>query len=438
MTVNLYRRRSSGLDLVSQVTSIIMLCILLPYSYAGSYRNMSNLHKDLRSNYNRDIRPLSNQSSSIAINIMYTLTSLNEFDAVNGRMVTTGSLYVTWMDEMITWLPSDYDDIKTIKMRETFVWAPTFVVANGADDIYIKGTKSEDSTVLYDNTGKASLILSGLISTTCDPDITYYPYDVHQCNLQFTTKEPMNEVSLNFDAVFILPGADSNLFWKLEYSEMRAYNVQNTNTFIEVTFALERRPTFSLYNILVPVCLLNFVNLLAFVLPADSGERVSFATTILLTISVYMTIMSNSIPNTSDPVSILTISLMIKLINSSLIVLTVIGTLNIYRLSDVTPIPSWLSRMLCLHKNSIRKIKIRGSRIGQKLEMSDLKTEHCRTNCDIEVKGATTMEQKKMPDSSITWSKVGRSLDYMLLLVFSLVISIETIFHMVRIICRRG
>ncbi|XP_021357144.1 uncharacterized protein LOC110452793 [Mizuhopecten yessoensis] len=365
---------------------------------------MSILHSDLLMSYNRDIRPIQNQSSVLDIQVSYAIKSLNDFDSVNGRMATTGSLYCLWRDEMMTWNPSDYGNIEKVRMRETVVWAPTILVPNGADDIYIKTTNHEDSSVLYDSTGMASFVISGVMTTTCDPDITYYPYDKHNCSLQFSTQEPMNEVSLHFNNRFILPGADSNLLWKFDNLDTRSYNIQNTNTVIEITLTLERRPTYLLYSISIPLCLLNFSNLLAFVLPADSGERVSFATTMLLTLSMFMIIMSDSIPNSSDPVSILTISLMIKLTTSSLIVFTVIVTLNVYRLSDTTPIPLWLLRVLCFHKN----IRVRDSSVEHNRGMNDPEDEHPKktkaNNIGIDpVIGATQIEPEPRMQHSFTW-----------------------------------
>ncbi|XP_069125525.1 acetylcholine receptor subunit alpha-1-A-like [Argopecten irradians] len=328
---------------------------------------------------------------------------------------------------MITWEPQDYGDIREVRMRKSVMWSPTFVVVNGADDISINGIKHEEVSILYDNTGMASLLLSGVMTTTCDPDITYYPYDVHICVLQFTTKEPRTGVRISLLDIHKLSGANSNLLWNLGYSEIRTCDPENIGTFIEVAFTIERRPTYLIYNIILPVCLLNFLNLLVFVLPADSGERISFATTMLLTLSVYMTIMSDSIPNTSDPVSILKISLMTKLIISSLIILSVVLTSNIYRLNDHTPTPLWLLRLLCFNK----EIERRNLNGGNESDVSD-------TEIDPPKKIYFDFEHDAGKRRNVTWSQIGRSLDYMMLGIFTLVTVIETIFNMVRIMCRIG
>ncbi|OWF48659.1 Acetylcholine receptor subunit alpha-1-B [Mizuhopecten yessoensis] len=434
-----YKRSSFLTHLAVQAAIIVNYCTVVSGTDAISYRNMSKLHADLLVNYNRYIRPLQDQRSTMNISVIYTFKSLNDFDAVNGRMVTTGSLFARWRDEMMTWVPHEYGDIENVRMRETVVWVPTILLTNGADDVYIKGIKREDSSIVFDSKGMASFLLSGVMTSTCDPDITYYPYDKHNCSLQFTTQEPMNEISLYLSDIIMLPEADSNLLWELNNFHISTYSFLYYNTFIEISLTLERRPTYLIYTIILPISLLNFINLLAFVLPADSGERVSFATTILLTLSVYMTIMSDSIPNTSDPVSILTISLMIKLAMSSLIVLTVIMTLNLYHLSDATPVPGWLLRVLCFQRRTGNTDTKNDFKLENRTHTYEIETNITR---HLEIEEANeereAEEKQREPLYSTTWSAVGRVLDYILLAVFTLITVTETTYNMVRISNRIG
>jgi hypothetical protein len=47
--------------------------------------------------------------------------------------------------------------------------------------------------------------------------------------------------------------------------------------------------------------LMCILNIFVFLLPADSGERVGYAITVLLAIAVFLTISSDSLPATSNP-----------------------------------------------------------------------------------------------------------------------------------------
>ncbi|XP_055954375.1 neuronal acetylcholine receptor subunit alpha-7-like [Patella vulgata] len=52
-------------------------------------------------------------------------------------------------------------------------------------------------------------------------------------------------------------------------------------------------------NIILPVLFLSFMGALVFMLPADAGEKISLAITILLAYIVFLTIVSESMPQTS-------------------------------------------------------------------------------------------------------------------------------------------
>ncbi|XP_021357670.1 uncharacterized protein LOC110453148 [Mizuhopecten yessoensis] len=54
-------------------------------------------------------------------------------------------------------------------------------------------------------------------------------------------------------------------------------------------------------NTLVPTCIIGLLNVLVFLIPAESGERVSFSITVLFAMAVFMTIVTDSLPSNSEP-----------------------------------------------------------------------------------------------------------------------------------------
>ncbi|XP_062615149.1 CHRNA7-FAM7A fusion protein-like [Saccostrea cucullata] len=60
----------------------------------------------------------------------------------------------------------------------------------------------------------------------------------------------------------------------------------------------------------MPIILMEILQMFVFLLPENSGDRVSFSVTILLSIAVYLTIVSEQIPKSSEPaISVLAIKL---------------------------------------------------------------------------------------------------------------------------------
>lgn len=70
----------------------------------------------------------------------------------------------------------------------------------------------------------------------------------------------------------------------------------------DVTFYIHlgRRPRFYTLNLIFPCVLMAAMALLGFLLPPDSGEKVSLEITVLLSLSVFMLMVSEIMPPTSE------------------------------------------------------------------------------------------------------------------------------------------
>ncbi|XP_059159023.1 neuronal acetylcholine receptor subunit beta-4-like [Physella acuta] len=101
---------------------------------------------------------------------------------------------------------------------------------------------------------------------------------------------------------------------------------------VNIQFFVKRRPTFLLINIILPVVFLSFLNLLVFVIPVESGDKISYGITVLLALSVYMSIVSSLLPSSSLTTPKLTLYLFILLIIS---MLTVIDSIVIVVLDNL-------------------------------------------------------------------------------------------------------
>ena len=74
---------------------------------------------------------------------------------------------------------------------------------------------------------------------------------------------------------------------------------------LKFSITIRRRPLFHLLNTLFPVILMAFLTVIVFKLPPESGERIGLSLTILLAFAVYLTLISESIPQTSMSASLL-------------------------------------------------------------------------------------------------------------------------------------
>ena len=74
---------------------------------------------------------------------------------------------------------------------------------------------------------------------------------------------------------------------------------------LKFSIRIRRRPLFHMLNTLFPVILMAFLTVIVFKLPPESGERIGLSLTILLAFAVYLTLISESIPQTSLSASLL-------------------------------------------------------------------------------------------------------------------------------------
>ncbi|XP_062583249.1 acetylcholine receptor subunit delta-like [Saccostrea cucullata] len=81
---------------------------------------------------------------------------------------------------------------------------------------------------------------------------------------------------------------------------------------------------------LAPILLLSLLNPLVFVLPVESGERVSYAITIFLSFAVFMTLLSDNIPKSSEPMSLMSYFLIITMSMSTLISVLAVVTMRFH------------------------------------------------------------------------------------------------------------
>ncbi|XP_050390063.1 acetylcholine receptor subunit delta-like [Patella vulgata] len=74
---------------------------------------------------------------------------------------------------------------------------------------------------------------------------------------------------------------------------------------ITLQITLSRYPLFYVLTIILPICLLVVLNPVVFLVPAESGEKISLPVSILLAYSVILSALSELLPEVSENISIL-------------------------------------------------------------------------------------------------------------------------------------
>ena len=227
-----------------------------------------------------------------------------------------------------------------------------------------------------------------------------------------------------------------------EWSIMRTVaNVTVENNFITFWFTLKRKSLFHTVNVLLPVAFMSLITLFTFLIPVESGERVSYSITCLLAIAVFLTLVSDNLPKTSNPMSVMCYYLMIMLIISILICLTTIINLRMYFSDKDANAPAWCEPfvrvMLC--KCKARGPKDREAKINQSDQIKCMQGSSKSSSSRYMVHDKEILHHgvNKMDEMSylsrdnhrqkfVSWKEVSFAVDKVCLLLFTVTIMLVT------------
>ena len=105
------------------------------------------------------------------------------------------------------------------------------------------------------------------------------------------------------------PKVDTALFrpngvWALVDSST-VYRVEDQYATARFVIYLSRKPEYFTYTLIYPCVMLSMLMFLVYLLPPESGEKISLQITVLLSFTVFQLIVTSSMPQTSDFVPII-------------------------------------------------------------------------------------------------------------------------------------
>ena len=181
---------------------------------------------------------------------------------------------------------------------EDQIWAP-LVNINSKHNFYDLRVKH----IVYPS-GRVSYTGVGRIEHSCQLDMTYFPYDIQTCSFSFSTLEEDQASACISPAPAIgkLNGFIENGDWEvLDVYATSSVIGGYTSGFccVYVNIKLKRRPTYYTLNLFLPVVTISLLGQLTFMVPVESGERLAYSLTVLLSQSVYATSVSSLMPRSS-------------------------------------------------------------------------------------------------------------------------------------------
>lgn len=145
------------------------------------------------------------------------------------------------------------------------------------------------------------------LRSSCKVDITFFPFDEQECLMKFGS---WTYDQAQVDIVKKSAEVDmSNYITNGEWAFMRSKIVRNEVVYpistavypdVTVSVIIHRLILYYILNIIFPCVWLNILSLLAFCLPPDAGEKITLGITVLLSYSVFMLLIAENMPPTSE------------------------------------------------------------------------------------------------------------------------------------------
>jgi len=225
---------------------------------------------------------------------------------------------------------------------------------------------------------------------------------------------------LGGDKGIVLSDFQENSAWTVTTTSWKVEE-EKVDAAIIFTITLKRKPLFFLISVIVPVCMLAVLNICVFLLPCDSGEKSGYAMTVFLAFAVFLTIVSSTLPQNSEKISLISVFLIVQTVASTLITIIALGMLRVSHFPEDKPVPSWIVNLLkcCTCRNKTTPTVTPASD-------ADLRVTTIENKVDLE-KDITDPE-KSTKDSKLTWKDVVNFFDLVFLVVFSLALILSGIF----------
>ena len=324
-----------------------LICLCFDYSLSGNNTEL-DLHNKLFSSYNPDVKPLKNASEPIEISMKLTIMSIDNIDEKKQSFSVRGYLEVSWTDEYLTWDSSKYQGVTAINVQNKNIWLPDLALRN----VFSRPTELGQGSgrAVVNNKGLVIIWPYNLYTVACGIKIRHFPFDIQTCELLFLSwTNPSSAMRLKPANTIELKSYRKNGEWELASHSVIFYQEpfgNDTWDIAKITFSLKRKSLFQVMNIIAPILCITLLNLTCFVVPAESGEKIALCISMFLTLAVFLSTITDLLPESSDEVSILSIYVCLQLLGSGITVICTVISLYLYH-RDQTQHINVLFLLLC-------------------------------------------------------------------------------------------
>ncbi|XP_041376841.1 neuronal acetylcholine receptor subunit beta-3-like [Gigantopelta aegis] len=282
----------------------------------------------LLDSYYKFSHPYKENEADFSMIAVFTLVSLIDLDQRKETFSFTGHLGFQWLDPDLSWEHTEYAaNVSNMNFEADDIWTPQVQIGNGVGTLVLN---PESFRLRADPSGLVTMTTFNQFYTKCTLDMTSYPFDTQLCFLAIILKPKSVKVKMLVYQKTLMNSVPSNTEWTLEDVSVSSINMTQYNFVINsVGFSIRRKSTFYVMNVIFPMLLLSVLNACVFVLPAESGEKISFLISILVSYAVFLIFIIEVMPKSETP-SRMAIYLVLVLAQSCLAIVATLALLNFH------------------------------------------------------------------------------------------------------------
>ncbi|XP_019620628.1 PREDICTED: uncharacterized protein LOC109467134 [Branchiostoma belcheri] len=259
-----------------------------------SVNHRQRLQKDLLEISSAGLPP-----ENVIVNFKGSVEQVVDLDEKKEQLVASVVIDFTWQDSRLNWDPKYYDNVTTLSVRGSDIWAPTLILKRNADPVY-KGLE-KNVPVRMSRSGLVEWRVETLTTTVCDADPFFFPADIMECDICFSAATAIAQTiqceggrsadNMGNSPCNSYSAAKTEGEW---YRKDKIFAKDNREACLAVH--LSRIPLFHIATTVGPCVILVVLMTITFMMPLDRGDRIAFGVTILLSMVVSLVFVTDVLP----------------------------------------------------------------------------------------------------------------------------------------------
>ena len=344
-------------QILPSLVYFLSVCVVLCQCGYNVQRSL-DLYEHLlnSSRYNPSIIPSCGSNDKVTVRIGMALRDIVEVTEKQQIVRTKVWIRLKWKDCLMQWDPRLFQNQTELTVPYSQIWMPDITLYEGiSDEDNMPGLRDYRASIT--SSGDVMYNFPTILTVVCKINVAYFPFDHQVCSLKFGSwmysgkNIALEKLSDKIDISSFLTHNEWDVINTVAIKH-NIYYLCCPDPYPDITFHIhmKRKPIFYVVTIIFPCFLINLLTFVGFVLPAYSGEKISLQVTVLLSTTVFLLLVQDKLPSSSEHFPFLAVYFAVSM---ALVCVSCIFSGIVlyvfYRLPEEHQIP-WLVRYLFLDK----------------------------------------------------------------------------------------